>query len=90
MSASPPTADLPDGVAEGPFLTQLGHSRGFESNGSLRPETVIGRGLTECPLVDQKADDRADCCGARYLSVGYAGFGISKRKKLAGSDFVAL
>jgi len=22
MSASPPTADLPDGVAEGPFLTQ--------------------------------------------------------------------
>ena len=24
-SASPPTADLPDGVAEGLFLTQLGH-----------------------------------------------------------------
>ena len=60
------------------------------AKGNLRPETVISRGLTECPLVDQKADNRADCCGARYLSVGYAGFGISKRKKLAGSDFVAL
>ncbi len=24
-SASPPTADLPDGVAEGPFLTHSGH-----------------------------------------------------------------
>jgi hypothetical protein len=24
------------------------------AKGNLRPETVIGRGLTECPLADQK------------------------------------
>ncbi len=59
------------------------------AKGNFRPETAIRGGLGQRPLPDQKADDRADCCGARYLSVGYAGFGISKRKKLAGSDFVA-
>ncbi len=32
---------------------------------SFRPETVIGRGLTECPLVDQKAVIRANFCGAQ-------------------------
>ncbi len=34
------------------------------AKGSLRPETVIGRGLAQCPLADQKADIRANCCGA--------------------------
>ncbi len=32
--------------------------------GSLRPKPVIRRGLAQCPLTDQKADIRANCCGA--------------------------
>ncbi len=31
-SASPPGADLPGGVAEGPFLTRSGHFAGYSSN----------------------------------------------------------
>ena len=33
-------------------------------NGSLRPETVIHWDHAQGPLADQKADIRADCCGA--------------------------
>jgi len=64
-SALPLKADVAAVGRESPVLTQLGHSRGFESNGCLRPETVIGRGLTECPHVDQKAVIRVNCCGAK-------------------------
>ena len=34
------------------------------AKGSLRPETVIGRGLAQRPLPGQKADIRGNCCGA--------------------------
>jgi len=68
MSALHPKADLLRLPVALPLVTQLGHSRGFESNGCLRPEMVIGRGLTERLLSDQKADIRANCCGAeRFL-----------------------
>ncbi len=42
-------------LSEGPFLTQLGHSRGFESNGCLRPGTAVQGGLCQGPFADQKA-----------------------------------
>jgi len=64
MTAFGPIADGFDEVAGGRLLTPSRHSTGPSTNGSLRPETVIGRGLTECPLVDQKAAIRANCCGA--------------------------
>jgi hypothetical protein len=34
-------------------MTDMGRLRPFAIV-SFRPETVIGRGLTECPLADQK------------------------------------
>ncbi len=64
MSALPPIADINGYVAGCPLMTQLGHSRGFESNGCLRPETVIHWDHAQAPLPDQKADNRANCCGA--------------------------
>ena len=30
-------------------MTEKGRNRSFRCNGGNRPETVIGRGLTECP-----------------------------------------
>ncbi len=64
MTAYHPEADVSGRVAERLSLTQLGHTRGFESNGCLRPETVIHWDHAQGPLADQKADIRADCCGA--------------------------
>jgi hypothetical protein len=46
-------------------MTQTGHSSGFESNGCLRPETVIALRLAQCPLADQKAAIRANFCGVQ-------------------------
>ncbi len=89
MSAITPIADVNGHGAGGPLLTQLGHSRGFESNGCLRPETVIHWDYAQCPLSDQKTDIRTNCCGANDLTVGYVGFAISKRNQLVGADFVA-
>ena len=64
MSALPPIADVNGQGAGGPLLTQLGHSRGFESNGCLRPETVIHWKHTQGPFPVRKAVIRSNCCGA--------------------------
>jgi hypothetical protein len=59
------------------------------AKGSLRPETVIHWGHAQGPLTDQKADIRANCCGAQEFGGGYVSFAIPKWKKLPVSDFVA-
>ncbi len=66
MSALPPIADVNEQGAGGPLVTQLGHSRGFESNGCLRPETVIHWDHAQGPLPDQKAVIRANFYGAQW------------------------
>ena len=67
-SALPLKADVAAVDRESPQLTQLGHSRGFESNGSLRPETVIHWDHIQGPLPDQKADNRAKLLRRRTIS----------------------
>ena len=76
----------------------LGHGLGLlmvvglcvaTGNGRNRPETVIHWGHAQGPLTDQKADIRANCCGAQEFGGGYVSFAIPKWKKLPVSDFVA-
>ncbi len=61
-SALPLNADVAAVGRESPKLTHNGHSRGFESNGCLRPETVIHWGHAQPPLADRKAAVRTTLC----------------------------
>jgi len=58
MSALPPAADLPDGVAEGPFLTRRRHRERWARLPDL--PHMIG---TNCPKMDALGNDP---CGAHY------------------------
>ncbi len=59
------------------------------AKGSLRPETVIHWTVPKVRFLIKKRSFERIAAAQNDLFVGYVGFGISKRKKLAGSDFVA-
>ncbi len=55
MSALPPIADIGEGIAECPLMTQSGHSSRPSTNDVVRPLTAVHIGLGQGPLTDQKA-----------------------------------